>query len=323
MTREDCTFCFVDDQDIPAILALFRESYGFEIDAATYRWQFFEAPLGGGRSVVAMIDGDPVSHIGYTPRACRIAGRTGFVLAKHTTMTHPDWRRRGIYSCLMTWAHEQFAAGSVDLVLSWPNAMNHRVQVAREDYVDIRQIAALRRMTESGARAYVPPPFPPAPDSFSDEHNSLCSHVAGEAGFCYVRSAEYLAWRYSKRPDVDYFVVEEKAGGKLESAVIFKFYPASEPIRIMVAEWLCEPDSKDSARPFDALEDYAQDIGLPIHLWHNVHDRLRHRLLEKRGYTLAEPILYFGAFPLKPESQLHGFQDWRNWYTTMGDVDVF
>ena len=321
MTEPSPEFSFVGPGDVDEIVTLFERSFARTMTGDYYGWQFLESAAGGARSVVARVGGRIVSHAGYSARACRLAGDEGLLFAKHTSMTDPDWRGRGIYSRLLTWAHERLAETGAGLVLSWPNPMNHCIQIARDDYHDIRQITVLRR-DPSSVLSPKDPPFPSTPERFGGGYDGLGRATPGSASFTYLRSAGYLSWRYSDRPDVDYFLVEERESGELRSAVVCKLYPAKEPMRIMVVEWLSRPGQPEADRPFRRLEEFSEEAGLPILLWQNVHDRTRHRLLEKRGYVPAEPVTYFGAFPIGGECP-EGFSDFANWYVSMGDVDVF
>ena len=138
-----------------------------------------------------------------------------------------------------------------------------------------------------------------------------------------MRTPKYLRWRFKDHPETAYHVIENRVGGKLGSALIFKLYPPKKPDRINVVEWLCDPEDRRGSDALGELENYAGLQGLPIMIWHNVHDYPRHHMLERRGFVLSEPIFYFGVFALDNPKRLGEYLDWSKWYKSMGDVDIF
>jgi hypothetical protein len=61
---------------------------------------------------------------------------------------------------------------------------------------------------------------------------------------------------------------------------------------------------------------------LAISLWLNVTHPLHHAL-ERLGFRNGTPITYLGGLILSPELLEDKINDYRNWYLTMGDSDVF
>lgn len=322
MSSLDIEFTFATTSDVEEIVGLFHRSYGRTMTANYYHWQFFESPAGGGYSACARIDGRVICHAGYSRRRARFGRERGHLFAKHTSMTHPDYRGKRIYSQLLGWAHEELSSRG-GMVLSWPNQMNHGIQVLRDDYFDIYQVPALKKMP-GGLKGDggVHDGLRDVPAVFPEEYSGICSQTVGQAYCSYVRTPEYLIWRYSRRPDIKYYLIEERSAGQLRSAIIFKQYPETNPDRLVVVEWLSDPADRSAANVFEELEEVASLSGMPVILWHNVYDRPRHALLERRGYSLAGPILYFGLFPLSSNLTSRP-SEYRNWYISMGDVDIF
>lgn len=324
--KNEVLFRWAAEPDVPALQDLFSLAFpGRSILADYYRWQFLRGPVLPGSSAVAELDGSIIAHAGYTGRQARLDGRAGVLFVKQTSMSHPRARGSGVYSRLLSWADGQLAQKGGELVLSYPNANNHPVQILRDDYHDIAQIPCLARASRRGGAGAGPgaEDFALASGYSFDEAAGLGE--ATLAGFRYglVRSAEYLAWRYGRHPNAGYRVAEHRAAGRLRSLAVWKYYPADVPRRIMVVEWLSDGEEALAAGAFDAVEAHADEQGLAVCTWQNVHGRRRHKWLEKRGYVLDLPVLYFGAFPLVEPERLPGFRDYREWHVAMGDVDIF
>lgn len=320
----ECSFRCIQRQDIPSILGLFKQAFpGRELTREYYSWQFFESPVAPGCSVIAEQNGEIVAHAGYTGRSAKIHGNPGLVFIKQTSMSDPKVRGTGIYSRLLSYSNKVLRQRGADLMLSYPNNQNHPIQILRDDYIDIYQIPCMIRAARETSQEKTGPEkaFHIARDlSFDVEFERLADETTDSASYCLIRDSRYLQWRYAKRPDIDYFVCEERSGGLLMGAAVLKFFP---PDRMMVVEWFGTPEASTSGHLFSKLEDFADSKGFKIYIWQNVFQKARHKFLERRGYQLGEPIIYFGAFAIQGCPHGRGWQQYGNWFVSMGDVDVF
>ncbi len=324
----EVTFRFARPDDIPELLELFSRAFpGRSISDSYYRWQFLENSACPFSSVVAEENGVIVSHVGYSGRKAVINGKEALVFLKATSMSDPAVRGRGIYSRLLSWGNAAVGRRGGRMVLSFPNQQNHPIQAMRPDYRDIGQIPTLVRPCRRpcGATRTAGHLELPLGRRLQSAHECEKLALATLRGckFGLLRTAEYLTWRYVLRPDVEYFTFEDRHGGILKSALIWKYYPSEKPERIMVVEWLSDPEDREAAHVFEAVESIADSLGMPVYTWQNVHSPLRHKLLERRGYVLQTPVLYFGAFPLVEPRCLGDFSDCRLWHVAMGDDDIF
>ena len=320
-------FRSIERSDIPDVQSLFHLVFNRDLSAEYYLWQFFESPFGGGYSKGAWVDDTLVAHVGYTPREFIVNGRPGKVLSNHTMMSHPDHRGKGYYSKLIKWAVSNFAEQGWDMVISHPNRASHPVQMMHDRYVDITILPALTWRSEkerhSPVEIQLEERFKPC-RNFGDEYRTLCEITSGRVLYTLKRSPDYLSWRYGRRPNTAYFLHEYRSAGRLLSAVIFKLYPREQPTRINICEWLCPDDDRVSAeRPLMDLLDLAEKFGLEVQLWHSVYDKPRRCWLERLGFYLDVPVFYFGVYALKSGEYLGPYTDFRYWYHTMGDHDVF
>jgi GNAT superfamily N-acetyltransferase len=253
-----------------------------------------------------------------------INGSRGLIMAKHTSMTHPDYQGSGLYAKVLQWSRDRFADMGVDLILSWPNRNSHPMQRNRSTYEDIYQIPTMKLSCPTCSRAQlIEIPFSETRSIDFQTWRDIAAETTSKSLFANIRTADYLSWRFKERPDVQYYFIEYREAGKLRSALIFKLFPSNEPQVVNVVEWLCEPECPEGGHVLEDLKEWAFSHGLPITIWHNVHDYPRHHLLERNGYVPSEPIFYFGAIPVGSQDRLGPFRDWRTWYMSMGDVDVF
>ncbi len=245
-------------------------------------------------------------------------------MAKHTSMTHPDYHGLGLYSKLLHWANNGLAETGADMVLSWPNRNSHPMQRNRTSYEDVYQIPVMKWTPRGKAPSTVyAVPFIETRSIYFHEWEEVAEKTSGTCLFSNIRTPEYLSWRYKYWPDTTYYAIENRTGGAARSLIVFKLFPADKPEVINIVEWLSDPESAEADHGLEQLEKWAASRGLPVTTWHNVHDYPRHHMLERRGYVPSEPIFYFGVIPLRSPDGLGAYRDWRTWYMTMGDVDVF
>ncbi|MCX6843320.1 MAG: GNAT family N-acetyltransferase [candidate division WOR-3 bacterium] len=323
----DLQFRSIERADIGDVLSLFRRVFRRDGSAAYYEWQFFDCPFGGGHSQGVWLDGKLVAHIGYTPRIATVNGREGRVLSNHTVMSDPDHRGKGYYSKLVSWALNRFAGEGWDMVLSHPNRESHPVQMMQPGYADVAVLPALsrrsREVTSLPSDVVLDERFSNCTE-FGDEYGRLCEVAPGGALYAFKRSPGYLSWRYGRHPVSTYFLCEHRSAGKLQSAAIAKLYPQDKPTRVNIVEWLCSDEDRDVAeKPIKEILDLAGRAGLEVQLWHGVHDRIRRYWLERLGFENGVPAFYFGVYSLQNAERLGPYTDFRHWYTTMGDHDVF
>ena len=321
----DLQFRSIERADVGEVISLFRRVFRRELSAAYYEWQFFDCPFGGGHSQGAYLDGRLTAHIGYTPRAATVNGRPGRVLSNHTVMSDPEQRGKGYYSQLVSHALARFAGEGFDMVLSHPNLASHPVQMMQPGYADVAVLPAFswRKGNAAPTDVVLDERFGTCA-SFGEEYGRLCDVTPGGALYAFRRSPEYLSWRYGRHPASTYFRCEHRSAGKLRSAAIAKLYPQDKPTRINIVEWLCSEEDRETAvRPIKEILDFAGRTGLEVQLWHSVHDRNRRYWLERLGFENGVPAFYFGVYSLQSAERLGPHTDFRHWYTTMGDHDVF
>lgn len=333
MSDENLEFRFVTSDDVDSICELYAEAFpqAYPLNCNYYRWYYFENDVLPFSSVVAIQNGKLAAHAGFSGRRCKLRGKDGLLYLKQDSMSATFARGKGVYSRLLTWANEQTENKGVSLILSYPNANNHPVQIMRPDYRDVYQIPALsRNFTDAVVSDNVLDSIPPGrllkgeSDPFPAlNYETLCSLVSSRIFFGIDCSPEYLTWRFAKHPDVDYYALENFEGGRLRSAVVYKLYPQIQPKKIMVVYWLRDDEDSKASDVFEPLEEFAAKCNFEIALWQNVFQKTAYKSLERRGYRLSTPIIYFGAFPIGNAEVTKGFECFANWNVNMSDVDIF
>ena len=324
---DDLIIKAVELSDIPDILDLFQRVFHRNISYDYYRWMFFDHVLNCSYSRGAWLGNKIISHIGYTPRDFIVNNHPGFVLMKPTTMTDKSFQGKGVYSKLITNTLKEFSNKDIHMVISVPNANSHKIHIKQNEYEDIAIIPSLTwrgNHDVSPESDFNPFNYFTKFKIYGQDCQDLCSKTIENAKYSLKLSPQYISWRFGEHPFNTYYVHEYRQGGVLRSALIFKFYPDKSPYRINIVQWLCDDDYLfASEKLFKDIIELSQKYGYEIQIWQNVYNRIRHYLLESLGFALDSPVFYFGVYPLQSKDKLGPYFDYRYWYISMGDVDVF
>jgi hypothetical protein len=303
------------------ILELFQKSFGRKLGDQSWNWRFRDNPAGPG-VIELCFDGDIlVGHYAVTPIESRISGQDHFSGLSGTTMTHPDYRGGGLFPVLAQNTYARMVERGMAMVWGFPNAMSHRGFVKDLGWKDIYEIPCFRSHIPS-----VNPPYLPSGKGtvteivdFDERFDLLWDKVKDRYAVMTKRNRQYLHWRYVQNPSEKYRIITCIDHNYLLGYVVFKIYKdeiqvvdmlttSDEDVGITLITWIIEVATKEEA--------------VSISLWLNPVHPLHHEL-ERLGFRNGEPVTYFGGLILNPALSENKIYDYRKWYLTMGDSDVF
>jgi len=129
-----------------AIAGLDRLVFQRERGPEVWLWRYRDAPDGPGIVELAW-DGDKlVGHYAVSPTTLLVDGREVRGWLSGDTMTHPDYRARGLFPALAERARAQMGPS---FWYGFPNAQSHRTFVDKLGWRDIAQVPTLRRARPS------------------------------------------------------------------------------------------------------------------------------------------------------------------------------
>lgn len=113
------------EQDIERLVALTAASFGRRETTEYYRWKYVENPEGPVTAYVARArDTSLAAFYGVIPEAYYVRGRRVRMHQSCDTMTHPDFRRRGLFERLATRTYDDLASRDEDLVKGFAGEMS-------------------------------------------------------------------------------------------------------------------------------------------------------------------------------------------------------
>jgi predicted N-acetyltransferase YhbS len=227
--------------DLPAIRALFRMCFGFEQPQFHFRSKFFQASVGTSIVMIAEQDGRLIGHYALWG----IPLRLGFELIAGAqsvdTMTHPEYRRRGVLVRLATAAMDIAVRRGIEVVYGFPNEGSLTASVRRLNWHQVGNVQTfMRPLRPEGMRRipkhlHVPtrmalrvwPTASTAGYDICDARPSdgaialLLQNRAPADGACQTeRSPQWYDWRFSHSFGRDYrWLTLESGGGPAAFAV--------------------------------------------------------------------------------------------------------
>ena len=304
--------------DERAILELFLAAFGQPMSEEYWRWRFLRNPAAPDAPVIHLMwDGPTLAgHYAVSPVRMSIGGATVLGALSMTTMTHPDYRGRGIFTQLAESVYAELTAAGYALVYGFPNEASHFGFVRQLGWSDVYQIpllsTSIRPVKADGDEQRI--------DRVSDEDAMLFSAGVDGSRARVLREAAYLNWRYVDQPGRDYALFVSR--GTSAGAAVCKIYRSDAGAQCDVTEMAAENTAtvlvllrgigefakENGADRINAWADWSSDTFAP---------------LERFGFQHKAPITWFGFRALADGSLQDRLAALRSWHLSMGDSDVY
>jgi GNAT superfamily N-acetyltransferase len=299
------------------ILDLFECSFGKKLSLDYWNWRFANHPS-GLKMIMLMWDEDRlVGHYALSPMRLIIDQQEILTALSMTTMTHPDYAGKGIFTQLANALYEEERSrNGLTAVWGYPNVNSHYGFIKNLQWSNLEQI----------------PTFSINADVIKDTESNIT--VAGNfrnvkryshdnSRVRVLDDLTYLSWRYERNPSNSYFIFEKQIQDEYAFAIVKKFdsFTVQGLKELDVLEWQVPADEKLQMEFLHAIKKHFSDSHVQcINMWMPLNDR-RHIQLEKLGFRNRQPITYFGIRLL--DSNYDALLDGRNWQYSLGCSDIY
>ena len=300
------------------IMELFEMVYKRPISYEQWLWRFRDNPA-GAHLIKLMWDNDKlVGHYAVSPVVLNVNGEVYQSCHSLTTMTHPDYGRQGIFTKLANALYFDLEE-KLDYHGIWgfPNSNSHYGFIKKLGWSDVGLIHTLQKDIEvdpSSSDIGLNEVF-----SFNENHATVFNDNFKDS-IHIERSVNYLNWRYVEKPVTEYrrYQIESEHG---KGIVVAKVYPSGSQNQFDLNIVECFLDSFENMH--DIIDYIMKDFNLSfsrVTIWKNLFDK-DHLWLERNRFVPVLPQTYLAA--RIHQSMPNSFSDYRSWYTSMGDSDVF
>jgi GNAT superfamily N-acetyltransferase len=322
------------DEDSAEVLALLQTSLGGGPGGSRtpefFAWKHLENPFGRSFMLVAESEGRVVGLRAFMRWTFTAGGREYKAVRAVDTATHPDYQGRGIFSQLTKRALDDLRS-EAQFVFNTPNdkskpgylKMGWRVAgdlpIAIKVRRPLRFARGARNLRESTSSPR-PAPEVNAPRasealaSVTDLEGLLAAARGPVHRLSTAHSADTLAWRYARSPQLDYRIV----GGN-EGLAILRVRPRGPLWEATVAEVLVPHGDAAEARSLLKAAARSADVDHMTCLLPPGSAALKGA--RRTGFLRSPTGMTLTANPLQPSSP--NPLDMDSWALSLGDVEVF
>lgn len=301
--------------DEQQILELFELSFGKKMSKEYWNWRFLNNPFQEEPLIDLMWDADKlVGHYAVSPIDMFFDGKRVKTALSMTTMTHPEYGGRGIFSQLASCLYNRLHDNGFSMVWGFPNNNSHYgfnknlqwKNVAVQAIMNVSGGVVEKKLTsESCVEIH----------RFDKVHADL---LQGDETVRINKGPEFLNWRYFDNPSSDYrALMTADQSGLIIYKVISSFSdPTKNEIDIMNFEF---------SNNLETLQNLISHIYknersiVKFNLWDSIFSK-NQLILEKFGFRIGAPITYLGCRVFDNSAAP---ADFRNWEINFGYSDVF
>ena len=310
-------YCLGDEHKI---LELFELVFKQKMSLDYWRWRFLNNPAGSKMIKLMWEEDKLIGHYAVSPLSMNINNQLIFTAHSMTTMTHPDYGGKGIFKLLSLALYDEIENNlGCKAVWGFPNNNSHYGFINSLQWENITIIHTMgispQKLVVSNNKLEVTE-F----ELFDNEKANFIQSKINKFSVSIHRSKEYLNWRYCENPSVNYkkFYFNQK---NERAVIITKIYPTTndDVFDLNIVEAHLEN--------YELIHDYLDYIVKSYHcnfnritMWKNIFD-IDHLKLEKKGFAPTLPQTYLCS--RSHHTIANEFNDYRNWYISMGDSDVY
>lgn len=306
--------------DETKIESLFKDAFGKLMPEGFWNWRYRNNPFTNNIMIHMMWDGDTLAgHYAVSPVEMIVNGDKILTALSMTTMTHPSYGGKGIFSQLAgSLYNEIFEKSNVKAVWGFPNVNSHYGFIKNLKWNDLTYIpllslkvdgVKLRKVEYSVSREFTP--------------QKVQALNSSNAVVRINKTLEYLNWRYVLNPVFYYDIIELDQDPSTFAVIkILNSFLDPSQYEVDVLE-LNVMNDETCSDLMVAIINYANQKGKSIqqiNMWKSLFSK-RHIMFEKLRFTLIPPITFMGVLTLDNSRSV--MQDFRNWEVTMGYSDVF
>lgn len=308
--------------DESSILQLFHASFGKPLSGVFWKWRFLENPVNKAM-IKLMWDKDKlVGHYAVSPLKMAIGNEVLLSSLSMTTMTHPEYAGRGIFSDLANALYQDESNKSnLKAVFGFPNNNSHYGFIKNLKWKDLTQVpvfsisvSALKK-TDCQNIEHI--------NGFSQEHVNTGQKLTAPFLVHTQRSLNYLNWRYTDNPVNTYDIFQFRQSNDVYYAVVkvFSSFSQEGQFEVDILEFAFPADGHLLLQLLNAIKEYYRSLALlKINVWLPLADE-KHIQLEKIGFVNTLPVTYMGIRVF--DHAYSELEDSRNWMYSMGDSDIY
>lgn len=303
---------------IPDLEHLFNASFGRKLQPGYLEWRYLSGIHPEPLAIIARSGENVVAS--YTASIVDLRWRNQSVRSalSMTTMTHPSFTQRGLFTTLATNLNTYMAGIGLDFIWGFPN---HHSRHGFETHLGWRMIGEIETATATALQVLQRCPGhdeTTVPDRKFTLDYSNCMNLQPDQ-LHVTKTVDYLRWRYMLHPIHDYSnLCLVDRSGLVRSYCVFKEYqPASYDI--------VDLQSSDTHDAICLIRAVAREVAAnplaSLNIWSPSEPTLSAYTALGFGPSSNRTLLGWANFSSTPNEVVPS--SLQSWYLQMGDSDVY
>jgi hypothetical protein len=298
---------------------VFKQKYSLDL----WTWRFLNNPAGQKKIKLMWEDDLLIGQYAVSPVNIEINGQLFNSALSLGTMTHPNFEGKGVFKNLAKALYSDLQKNGCIGVWGFPNNNSHggfinslawkNLGVQHSLEIKTNKLSSNDKILNNFNEFKI--------EKFELQHEEFINNLVDKNSIIRVaKSKDYLNWRYTEKPEVNYYkYYGEVEGNKFLVVCKVYFNNQSSTNYLNILELHVENYSIINSLLANIVSNIGVEI-LNINIWKSLYSA-EHLKLERIGFVLSNPQTYAGILPLTENVEI--LTDFRNWNLNMGDSDVF
>lgn len=301
------------------IFDLFKKTLLKETSKTFWDWRFKKNPFGKPLIRLSFHNTKLVAQYLLHPINLEINQVPIKALFSMMTMTHPDYKGRGIMTKLAKEAYDIGEKNNYSFVVGFANKNSRYMFTKKLNFKELKKMTELVICLPSNIDFKTKTNCSKI-DFFDDSFLEFYKTLSKDISMIMIpRTPKYLNWRFIENPDNDYECYKIHQNKKLVGYFVLKNYMGKKG---HIIDFLIKDNIEVYNSLIEKAIDYCNLYNLPeLTLWSNPSLSL-HKHLIKLGFYERPTETYFIIKNLSNRLG-NNFENFENWYITMGDSDNY
>lgn len=321
-------------KDEDYISELFSIAFGRHLNRQFWQWRYLENPYGRGIIRLMFDENRLIGHYAVAPIPLMVEGQQVRAALSMTTMTHPDYRKKGIFLELASDVYSACEREGIRLVLGFANKNSYHGLTSCLDWIGFGQVTygEITGYQNSGRRIGEGYSYEKA-EIIGREMDSLWERLKVTFTVVVPRNSKYLNWRFIDNPIENYtMLLLRDHVGNLQGYVALKTYQSDRGPVGHIVDMLVSNEAEAIENLIYAALEYFRDVKAEtVAIWMYLPPHIKNIIrkigfMERNwvGFDMKEWPTYFGIRLFGAvDERLKKARKLESWYITMGDSDVF
>jgi hypothetical protein len=323
------------------------------------RWHWLYKGNPAGASCIALADheGSIVGQQAAIPIVMKIGTEVATCFQSIDAMTHPAYRRQGVYQAVNKALFTEIGENNMSTGYSFPNDASHRIAVTEFPYFDVaKRIIILKvfnwrntlkvrikntflleflavvgnlagKIFCRAKRAPIVKGLTISRISFfNDRVNEFWDRVSSHYPIMVVRNKDYLNWRYTAVPDINYTIYIAEKAGEINGYLVLRCRETTcgetkQVKACLIYDILAQSEETALCLISQATEECKQEVVDLIYA-SMLANKMLFKAFRRNGY-ISPPTnrSWFIAYSSSQDISKEFLMNAKNWFIQIGDSD--